>query len=293
MNCIKLFIRQTVSCQVAAIIVMLVIWSSASAELVLTAPPRESADVGHKIYGPMAAQLTELLGEKVVYQQPKGWLFYQRDMRADKFDIIFDGPHFISWRIQQFDHTPVAKLPGKLGFVIITAKDHTEINGVEDLINIPVCGIAPPNLSTLTVLAEFDNPVRQPRLIAVKGGVKGVYKSFKDGNCKAAILRDKYFDKKLPEQERNGLKIIFKSVPVTNQGVTVSRRVSEAKRAQIAAALTKVSEGAAPILKRFSPKAAKMIPASKDNYEDYYKLLTGVIFGWEITNLGVAEAGSH
>ncbi len=276
---IRTLLRRTV-----AIVLMLFFWTTVHAELMLTAPPRESAEAGQKIYGPLAARLTELLGEKVVYQQPKGWLFYQRDMRADKFDIVFDGPHFISWRIKQYDHVPVAKLPGKLGFVVITAKDKKEFSSVDDLVNLPVCAIAPPNLSTLTVLAQYDNPVRQPRLITVKGGAIGVYKAFKSGKCEAAILRDKFFAKKVPEQERAGFKVIFKSTPVTNQGITVSTRVSEDQRARIAAALTEVSEGTEPILKRFAPKADKMIPAVKDDYAEHYTLLTGIIFGWEIND---------
>ncbi len=39
-----------------------------------------------------------------------------------------------------------------------------------------------------------------------------------------------------------------------------------------------------PTLKRFGGKATKMIAASAADYDKQYKLLTGIIFGWEITN---------
>jgi len=263
---------------------LILLCPSVHAELLLTSPPRENAATGQKQYAPLAAMLTELLGEKVTYQQPKGWLFYQRDLRADTYDIIFDGPHFISWRIHQFEHVPVAKLPGKLGFIMVASKASREVNRLDDLVNVPVCGIAPPNLSTLTVLAQYSNPVRQPRLITPKGGMAGVYKAFKNGKCKAAILRDKFFEKKVPEQERENLKVVYKSVPAANQGITVSSRVSTEQRKLIAAALTEVNAATEPTLKRFAPKAEKMIPATADDYAEYYRLLTGVIFGWEITN---------
>ena len=268
---------------------LLFLCTSVQADLILTSPPRESATDGLKQYGPLATLLSEALGEKVVYQQSKGWLFYQRDMRADKFDIIFDGPHFMSWRIKQFNHTAVAKLPGKLGFIVITTKgaigfNNKEINTLYDLINIPVCALAPPNLAALTVLAQYENPVSLPKLITTKGGMKGVYNLFKSGKCKAAILRDKFFSKKVPAEERANLKILLKSTPVVNQGITVSSRVSADQRKRIAAALITVNEGTAPTLKRFAPKADKMLATSNTEYEDYYKLLTGVIFGWEITN---------
>lgn len=265
-------------------VVLLLVCGSAQAELILTSPPRENAAKGQQQYGPLAAALTELLGEKVSYQQPKGWLFYQRDMRQDDYDIVFDGPHFISWRILQFDHTPVAKLPGKLAFVVVSRKSDSSVKELDDLVNQPVCAIAPPNLSTLTILALYANPVRQPRLVSAKGGAPGVYKEFNKGECKAAILRDKFFDKKLTDEDRAQLKVLYRSQPISNQGITVSSRVTEEQRQKITEFLTHETPATMPILKRFAPKAKSMIPASKADYDEHYRLLTGVIFGWEITN---------
>ena len=70
--------------------------SSVRADLVLTVPPREDFDKGYIQYGPLAEYLSDVIGEKVTYKHPKGWLYYQRDMRANKYDIVFDGPHFMS-----------------------------------------------------------------------------------------------------------------------------------------------------------------------------------------------------
>jgi len=266
-----------------AFILLLFVYSPVQAELVLTAPPRESKAAGQAQYEPLAKQLSEILGEKVSYKHPKSWLHYQRDMRHDKFDIVFDGPHFMSWRIKQLGHTPVAKLPGTLSFIIITTKWQEDITSVDELVNKPVCAIAPPNLSTMTVLAQLDNPVRQPTLKIAKGGMKAVYKSFKEGKCDAAILRDQFFYKKVPEQDRTHLKIIFKSDPISNQGITVSHRINSSKRALIVKALTEISKGTQPTLKRFSPKAEKMLPIRNHEYDEHHKLLTGIVFGWEIT----------
>ena len=287
MNCGVLTLYRKLLNISTSIILLLCISSQLHAEFLLTAPPRESAAAGMKQYGPLAEKLTEILGEKVVYQQPKGWLFYQRDMRTDKFDIVFDGPHFISWRIKRFGHTPVAKLPGTLGFVVITAKDvkgynGREVNGVNDLKNVTVCSIAPPNLSSLTVLTEYKDPVSLPVMINAKGGMNGVYSAFQKGKCKVAILRDKYYAKKIPAEERDNLKIIFRSEQVANQGITVSRRISEEQRILIAAVLTEVSSSTTPTLKRFTPKAEKMLYTDNSDYDNYYRLLTEVVYGWGI-----------
>ncbi len=287
MNGVGLFTHRK-TCRISAgIILLLCFFSSVHADFLLTAPPRESAADGLKQYGPLAEKLTEILGEKVVYQHPKGWLFYQRDIRTDKFDIVFDGPHFISWRMKQFGHTPVAKLPGTLVFIVVTTKDtkgfnRRPVDGIDDLKNLTVCAVAPPNLSSLTVLAEYKDPVSLPIMVNAKGGMNGVYDAFKNGKCQAAILRDKYYIKKVPEEEREQLKIIFRSEPVANQGITVSRRISEEQRLLITAALTEVSSSTAPTLKRFTPRAEKMLYTDNADYEDYYKFLTGVVYGWEI-----------
>lgn len=280
----KRFLLGRVFRQISALI-LLFLFSSVQAELLLASPPRESAAAGMAQYGPMADRLSEVLGEKVTYKKAKGWLFYQRDMRADKYDIVFDGPHFMSWRMKKFGHTLAAKLPGNLAFVVITDKENSNlgIRSVKNLVNEPVCGLAPPNLASMTVLAQYENPVSLPNLVTVKGGMKGVYKAFKSGRCKAAILRDKFYEKKVPEEERAELEVIFKSEPVANQGITLSSRVTAEQAEKIKAALTEVdSVATAPTLKRFAGKANKMFPTEHAEYEEYYKLLTGVVFGWEV-----------
>lgn len=285
MRCKKMFFICWLKSKTLKLLILLLplfAWSSVQADLLLTAPPRENAAAGALQYGPLATYLSELLGEKVTYEQPKGWLFYQRDIRDDKYDIVFDGPHFVSWRMKRFKHTPVAKLPGKLGFLLVANIEDEEIESIQDVVNKKLCAIAPPNLSTLTILAELSEPARLPQLKTVKGGMKGVFKAFSEGKCRAVILRDKFYLKKLSEEQRSKTKVVYKSVPLPNQAITVSSRVSPEQVQKIMTALTKVNEGTAPILKRFSPKTNKMLSVTKDDYDIEYKLLTGIIFGWEL-----------
>ena len=83
------------------------------ADLILSAPPRESLEDGQELYGPLAEHLSTLLGEEVTYQHPDNWLHYQRELRNDVYDIVFDGPHFVSWRVKNLKHDVLLKLPGK------------------------------------------------------------------------------------------------------------------------------------------------------------------------------------
>lgn len=251
-------------------------------DLILTAPPRETAEAGKKIYGPIAAHLTKVLGTKVTYEHPSNWIAYQRDMRNDKFDIVFDGPHFVSWRIAHLGHEVLVKLPGNLQFVLLTDKDSKKYNKADDLIGKNICGISPPNLSTLSVLDHYRNPVRQPVIKGIKGGMGKVYKSFMAGKCDAAVLRTAFYKKKLTNEQRAGMKQLFLSKKMPNQAISVSARIGPQAKRKIADSLT-IGKGVAStkgILKRFGGKARSFIHASNSEFQTQTALLEGVIFGW-------------
>lgn len=253
-----------------------------SAEIILTAPPRESAEAGEKLYGPIAAHLTKTIGNKVTYKHPGNWMTYQRDMRNDKYDIVFDGPHFVSWRMAHLGHEVLVKLPGTLQFALVTDTKNTKYNKPDDLIGKNICGISPPNLSTLSVLDIFRNPVRQPVIKGIKGGMGKVYASFKSGKCDAAVLRTSFHKKKLDDKQRSEMKQLYMSKNLPNQAISVSPRISPQSKRKIADALT-IGDGVAStagIVKRFGGKAKSFIHAKNDEYFDHNLLLEGVIFGW-------------
>ena len=258
---------------------------SALAEgLILTAPPRETAEKGQKMYGPIAAHLTKTLGVQVTYKHPGNWLRYQRDMRNDQYDIVFDGPHFIAWRVAHLGHEALVKLPGKLQFMLVYEKGGAEYTRPDDLIGKKICGISMPNLSTLSILDYYRNPVRQPMIKGIKGGMKKVHKTLvgKKAGCHAAVLRTAFFKKKLKKEQQDNLKTLFLSKAMPNQGISVSKRVSRRLKNQITNELTlgKGITSTKGLLKRFGGKAKSFIPVKGTEYAGYNMLLEGVIFGW-------------
>lgn len=252
--------------------------------LILSAPPRETAEKGQKMYAPIAVHLTKVLGVKVAYKHPGNWLKYQREMRNDKYDIVFDGPHFIAWRVAHLGHEAIIKLPGKLQFMLVYEKGGANYKHTNDLIGKKICGIPMPNLSTLSILDFYRNPVRQPIIKGIKGGMGKVHKALvgKKAGCHAAVLRTAFFKKKLKKAQRENLKTLFKSKAMPNQGISVSKRVSQKFKDKIVTELT-IGKGASSmkgILKRFGGKAKSFIPAKAKEYDGYNMLLEGVIFGW-------------
>ncbi len=252
-------------------------------DLILTAPPRENPAVGNKQYGPIAAHLTRLLGKRVAYQHPGNWLSYQRDMRADKYDIIFDGPHFIAWRMAHLGHETLIRLPGSLIFYLVVKADSPYKHSSE-LIAKRICGLSPPNLTTLAVAGtEYPNPVQQPVITGVKGGMGAVFKTLMASDrCQAAVLRDSFYKKKLKPEQKKMIRIIHTTKPLPNQAISVSSRLTMREKNLVVQSLT-LGDGikvSLPIVKRFAKKAKVFILAENNDYKGHHTLLEGVIFGW-------------
>ena len=255
----------------------------AYAELVFSAPPRESSAAGSELYGPLADHLSALLGEKVVYQHPNNWLEYQRDLRKGVYDIVFDGPHFVSWRMAHLDHDVLVKLPGSLEFLIVVRSDDPESKTHTDLIGKKICAIPPPNLATLTAINLFNNPVRQPVIWGVGGGYQKVYDQFINGECRAAVFRKTFFDKKLTPKQRQSLRVIYKSKPLPNQAISVSNKIDKHNRQRIIRSMT-LGKGrvvSKSIAKRFGGVNSKsFVTATRTEYSNISDLLEGVVYGW-------------
>lgn len=255
-------------------------FSTTHADLVLTAPPRESAARGEELYGPLAQVLTMQLGQTVVYERARDWIEYATHMKADAYDIIFDGAHFAAWRIKHLGHAPVAKLPGELTFVVVSHKNDPSLTRLRDLIQGQVCSQASPNLGTMAVLAAFNNPLIQPDLYEV-ANANDVYEAFKAGKCKAAVFQDKYMNR-LSEAEKANLRVLYSSGHYPDQTVTVSRRVTDRQRAVLTELLTRPSGIAATqeLLKQFTKQAKRFDPVRPKEFAGMEALLEGVLWGW-------------
>ncbi len=268
------------------ILAVVMLWSAAyvapaRAELILSAPPRENAEAGENLYGPFADYLSGLLGEKVTYRRPFSWLEYQRDLRNDVYDIVFDGPHFVAWRVEHLKHDVLVKLPGALEFVIVAEQSNTAIRAIGDLVGKTICTFPPPNLAALIVIDQFPNPVQQPELWGVNGSYKDVYRELKAKKCGAAVFRSNFFYNALTAKDRESLRVLFQSKPLPNQAISVSQRVTSEEKVRIIESLTK-EEGRRAVEKitnRFAGDQ-NFVTARRDEYLTLNRLLEGVIFGW-------------
>lgn len=251
-----------------------------AAELILTAPPRENPERGKEMYEPIAKKLTQVLGQKVVYQQPSTWAEYATKMRDGYYDIVFDGPHFVAWRQKNLKHIPVVSLPGTLEFYVVTNKDNKEINKVRDLVGRKICGMPSPHLATDLVYNIFNNPVLQPNIYEVRGGQRKSFQAFKDGKCEATIFRSTLYNH-MSKNERKDLKIVAKTRALPNQTISVSQRLH--KQANKIADTLLSQDGlmvADKLLSRYSKRKKQFIRADPRKFTDAADILEGVVWGW-------------
>ena len=248
---------------------------------VFTAPPREKPAAGDLLYGPIADFLTETTNHTFTYKHPDNWLSYMKGMRMGEYDVAFDGPHFVSWRVAAVEHTPLVRLPGKLEFVVISRKDNGDINELRDLAGRPICGHAPPNLATLTMLDQFQNPARQPRVEVVRG-FKNVYKAMVANKCDAAVIPAKIYKKLNKKDEQKLTRVLFHSTGLPHQAISVASAIPADVQQEIQAALLSPAGIAATekLRKRFAG-GKEMIITDKAEYEGYGFLLSDY-WGFEL-----------
>lgn len=206
-----------------------------SHELVLSAAPREDEATANAIYGPMAELLSKALGKPVVFRHVGNWGMYQGLMQKGAFDMVFDGPHFNSWRADHTRHNVLVKVPGDHVFVVLVRKDNDKIRELKQLAGRTMCAHAPPNLGTLTALNEFDNPSRQPIIVNIDGW-KNIYDGMMSGKCMAAVIPLK----KLEQFEQAGgraSKIVFRGATMPDNALSAGPRLTPSDQDKVTRAL--------------------------------------------------------
>lgn len=232
--------------------------------LVFSAPPRETPAVGNKRYQPIANYLSKAIGRKVVYKHPKTWGAYRTEMLQGSYDIVFDGPHFNSYRAERMQHNILAKIPMEHQFVIIVKRDNTKIKSVSQMAGRTFCAHAPPNLGTLSLLNHFQNPSRQPALLNTKGW-KNIYRGVVSGRCEGGILPIANLIKY--DSSLKQVKIIHKNEAIPNQAFSAGPRLSKKEQKRIAIALVSDSATAATSELRSAYRVGKsFVPTNNGEY---------------------------
>jgi ABC-type phosphate/phosphonate transport system substrate-binding protein len=267
-------LRATVS------LILLLVATTASADLVFSAPPRESAEESRKLYEPLVTELSKILGEKVMFHAPESWAAYSREMQNGDYDLVFDGPHFVAWRMAYKVHVPLVRLEGSLVYTVLGKQDGPATLG--DLRARKVCCMTSPNLTAVVLLNQF-NSYSAPELYAPRGGMKGSFQAFEEGKCDAVALPSYFFTQVLPREKTANLRTLFTSKPLPNLTLTAGPKVSQKMHESIVKTLTdpKTQEQLKGLLGKLAGKGeGKLIAADPTEFAGHEKMLEGVVWGW-------------
>jgi ABC-type phosphate/phosphonate transport system substrate-binding protein len=254
------------------VVLSLTMFGPARAELILSSAPRDSQEKEEAVFQPITALLSKATGEKVTFRYGDNFLVYQSEMRKGTYDIVLDGPAFVSWRMAKLQHVPLVKFPGNLVFVAIAKNDNKKVETLKDLAGRTICAFPPPNLATLTILYEFDNPARQPLVLETQT-FQDAYTGVMTGKCMGGIMQAKLF--KDMDKDSKG-KVLFTSKPQPNQAFSAGPRVTAENRAKMTQALL-APEGVAATQKlREVFKIQALEPATVEEYQGLAKLLRDV-----------------
>jgi ABC-type phosphate/phosphonate transport system substrate-binding protein len=144
----------------------------------------------------------------------------------------------------------LVKLPGDFVYAAVVRRDNAAIHELKQLAGHKICAHAPPNLGTMIMFNEFDNPARQP-VVIVTNGYSHIVKALLDGKCEAAMLPLKHVEKYDPNGER--ARVVFRSRPLPQQAFSAGPRLTAAEQARVAEAL-------------LSPAAAEPLAKLRESY---------------------------
>jgi len=237
----------------------------ALSDYLFTAPPRESPERAIEIYKPIADYLTESTGERFIFKQPASWSEYSRGMQNKEYDLVFDGPHFVSWRIEYIQHDVLAKLPQLHIWRVIARNDVSGINSLDDLVGKKVCAPKSPNFGMLTMMSHYTNPEKEPVHIITKGW-KGAFNAVVEGKCVAAVIPKTNHRKFDPDLKKT--KAVHTHLPYPNQAFTAGAGITPSMKSKIAKQLlSKEGQGALSNLRDRFTRGASLVRADNEEYE--------------------------
>jgi hypothetical protein len=209
----------------------------------------------------VADYLTRALGRPVVYRYPGTWGVYRSEMLKGSYDLVFDGPHFNSYRVERLGHEILVQLPGSFQYAVILRADHV-YTGLKKLAGHRFCTLAPPNLGALVLLSLFDNPMRQPILVAADNWDE-IYRGVTTARCDGGVMPLTHYQRYAHEGKT---KVLFHSAQMPNQALSAGLRVNAMDRRRITEALTATEALVPTAALRASWNAEQFVAGSREQY---------------------------
>lgn len=238
-------------------------------------PPGGSVRAEKTLFQPIAAYLTRVTGHPIVFRPATNWLTYSQDVAQGKYDLVFDGPHFTSWRDHYLGDVPLIRLPGSSGYAVVT-RQNERITKLSQLTGRSVCANSPPSLSTLLLLGKFSDVSRQPFLVVVQSWLQGFH-GLVTNRCDAAIVPIARLQS-LPKAQAAAVRVLYHTKAYPSQALSASPQIPANVQARIREALlSPAGEKVTQPLRR-ADGAQLFVPASRRQYAGLSHLLANTLY---------------
>ena len=237
-------------------------------EYVFGAPPGGSFAEQAAMYEPIAEFLTRVSGKRFVFRYSDNWLSYSRDMTSEAYDLVFDAAALNSWRIERINHAPLLRLSGETVYLVVGRADNSKIRELKQLAGHGVCAPLPPDVATLALLSQFNNPARQPVIVETTNW-DAMYKNLSSGKCSGAMITRQHLDR----IDRNLVKVLHRHNAMPNHALSAGPRISPELQAVIRQTLVTPQGKLATAKLRAAHNAEELVPARGEDYAGLGKLL--------------------
>lgn len=238
-------------------------------------PPGSSVAMEKKLFQPIATYLTRVTGHRIVFQPATNWLTYSQNVSEGKYDLVFDGPHFTSWRDHYLGDVPLVRLPGRSGYAVVTRRNEP-ITRLSQLTGRSVCASSPPSLATLLLLGKFSNVTRQPFLVVVHSWLQGVHK-LATNQCDATIVPMARV-KALRAAKADAIRVLYRTKAYPSRAISVGPQIPANIQARIRAALLSPSGATATKALRRANGAGLFLPANRQEYAGLSHFLANTLY---------------
>ncbi|QEP44819.1 hypothetical protein D5085_17775 [Ectothiorhodospiraceae bacterium BW-2] len=263
-------IRNTLYFSLLILLLLYLPPATAAEPLIFSAAPTQNRLTAEALYQPLVSYLQAKSGQSIKLELESHFTSYTFKVRSDKYDILFDGPHFVGWRMDVKRHTPLVRLPGAIQLAVVASK-RSNIGSLDDLRlgRGRVCAFPQPNMLTMIFLDQFPNPLQRPHLIRSQG-FSELEQCLRSGRGDVALMPLNQWQ---TLANPDFISLDFPPHTYPNRTLTVSSRVDKATAESIKQALLS-GEGAAVannILTLFN--AARFEEANPAEYQGLGKLL--------------------
>lgn len=238
-------------------------------------PPGRSVAAEKSLFQPIAAYLSRVADHKIVFQPATNWLTYSEDVSKGKYDLVFDGAHFTSWRDHYLGDVPLVRLPGPSGYAVVIRRDE-RMTKLSQLTGRSVCANSPPSLATLLLLGKFSDVTRQPFLVVVHSWLQGFH-GLLTNHCDAAVVPMAGL-KTLPQAQLAAIQVMYRTKAYPSRAISASPQIPVAIQARIREALlSPAGEKVTQALRR-AVGAHSFVPADRREYAGLSHFLANTVY---------------